>query len=161
MDIDNFIGSTEKQVNGVWVRYNDTDTEFLVAYKDAPSSRKYTANAFAKNRRKVKRGFLPPEIVQEITLETILRHLLKDWRGLTIKNAEGETVDFPYTPTNARQFLTKSVVARDFIAEESADPDNYDIVISSNDEGDDERPEGESEVSAVDAELKSGAPLDA
>ena len=145
MEIKGFIGDEEKQKQGVWVTHPDGDAEFLIAYWYSPAPRRFSEQQYAKNRRKAKKGLFPQELRDEIALETVVRHILKDWRGLT-DNGEA----FEYSQVRERELLTNGVELRNWIAEEAQDGENFGIVPAAAD-----REEGgeEEEVSAT----KSGA----
>lgn len=153
--IDDLIGDEQLQKEGKWVKFPETDAEFLVVYSESKLPRDYYLTRLSKARRKAKRGIIPPEIINSIVLDMLVNYVLKGWRGLLVKEeGTSEPVEYEFNPKNVRSLLTRCPAIQDFIAAEAADPENFGMKTGAEDES---TPEG----SAATAEMKSGPQVEA
>lgn len=143
MEIGSIIGDKPKQEEGAWIKFNN-EVSFLLVYSDSKVPRNFFVSRFSKLRQKA-RGAIPPmEKQQELTLDMLVKHVVKGWKGLTDKGQP-----FEYNEVNCRKLLEESTVIRDFIAAEAADISNFGGVLDSDEDA------GEEEVGPA-ADMKSG-----
>jgi hypothetical protein len=153
MEISKLIGDAALQDEGVWVTFVK-GVDFKVAYAQRKAARNFFAKELTRARRRHGQNRdLPPDVVNKITVDMILRHVLKDWRGLT---QDGEPV--PYSADAARQVLEQSAQIRDFVAGEANDIENFGGDLSDDETSGEKLPEPTEESGPV-AAIKSRAPV--
>jgi len=121
MKIDKLIGNEEKQLEGVWIIYED-DAKFKLAYAQSKPITREREKKNAKARQKY--GWnrnLPPDVVEKIGTDLTIQFILKGWEG--IEDSDGK--ELPFNEANARDLLSRSARLRDFIAAESFDLANF------------------------------------
>ena len=121
MRIDKLIGNEQKQLEGVWITYED-DLKFKIAYAQSKVVTREREKRHAKMRKK--HGWnrdLPPEAVEKIAIDLTVQFILKDWSGLEDKH--GNKIEF--NEENARDLLARSAKLRDFIGNESFELSNF------------------------------------
>lgn len=132
MDIQKIFGDSAKQQDGIWAKH-ETGAEFLIVYSESKECRDFTSKEMSKARMKNRyRRDIPAEKMTEITLDLLVRKIVKDWKGL-----ENKGQPFPFSPDNCRYLLENSAVLRDFVSAEAADPENFGIKLEP-----DDQPEG-------------------
>jgi hypothetical protein len=128
MDISKIIGDKPKQEEGAWIKLNE-EVSFLVVYSDSRKPRNFFVSGFSKLRQK-SRGKVPPiDKQQELTLDMLVKHVVKGWRGLEQKDPNDpdgkKMIPFDYSEENCRKLLEDSTAIRDFISAEAADIENF------------------------------------
>lgn len=151
MDIGKIIGDKPQQEDGAWIPFNeDKSVEFLLVYSDSRKPRNFFTAGFSKLRRKARGGIPPVDKQQELTIDMLVLHVVKGWKGLEQKNSEGKLVPFEYSEANCRKLLTESSVIRDFVAGEAGDIENFGAVLDAE----------EIQEGGPNGEMKSGAPVE-
>jgi hypothetical protein len=133
MDINDVIGESSVQSEGVWVEYPlEEGVSFKIAYLGTDSYQDYMQAKVFKLRRG--RRDIPPEKLRPHVVAAIMKFILKGWKGWTDKGKE-----FEFNEENAKKLLEKSSVIRDFILREADNLENFKT------ESEEERPvEGDS-----------------
>lgn len=139
-DLTSFVGSEDKQTQGVEFHYPGTQSYFTVASSLQKKYRNYLAQRMARERRKTRKADLDPEAQDKIMVEGMAKFLLKSWRGV---GENGKAIEVNHA--NAVSILTKSAPIRDFVAACADDNEQFGITA------------GESE--GAEEDLKSGAPV--
>lgn len=90
-----------KQIDGVWFTWTDPRSgetaEFKVARMNNKEFVKLHNQFLGENRGKPLTDYMNAVLVAQT--------LLKDWRGLTTKDKDGKSVEYPYTYENAVNML--------------------------------------------------------
>jgi hypothetical protein len=131
MRIKDIFGDSVQQQEGVWVEFQpgvtkgdkviESPVQFKLAFSGAKDPQNYFIRRLSKSRRKMRRGELPAEVTQAITLDMLVEHIVLGWSG--IEDNDGKL--FEYSKENCRVLLEGSVQLRDFVASEASDVDNF------------------------------------
>ncbi len=141
MNIEEFIGNADAKKDGVWLTYEDDDDdpkgEFKLAFWESPVPRTW----YAKQLRLATgsgRRVPPPEVMNDLAVQMMNKHLLKGWRHV---KANQEPLEF--TADNVKLFLVNSPTILDWLCDQARQIKNF---------GDAATTEGDSAVAAIKSE---------
>ncbi len=77
----------EKEVAGVWHKVG-TEAKILVARMNNPRATQYRDQLLKPYARQIRKGTLPDSVQEDIANRVMARHVLLDWRGLTLDGEE-------------------------------------------------------------------------
>jgi hypothetical protein len=110
------------KTEGIWLEYEDSGAEFLIASSDSYPYQTKLGKLWGKARRRNQRkDFGDPEVFNPVMFRAIYGTVVKDWRGLDGEDGQ----PLPFTEENLFELLTKHIGVRQFVIRESGDASNF------------------------------------
>lgn len=119
MDLSQFDVSDELSVRGCWVSIGK-DAKLRVARMNNESYREFIKKKTKPYRSAMRAGTLDEDLMTEIVVQAMARHILLDWDGLTEKGAK-----IPYTVEKAEEILRTKEPFRDLVLSLSQDQELF------------------------------------
>lgn len=119
MDLSQFDVSDELSTRGCWVSIGK-DAKLRVARMNNESYREFIKKKTKPYRSAMRAGTLDEDLMTEIVVQAMARHILLDWDGLTEKG-----VKIPYTVEKAEDILRTKEPFRDLVLSLSQDQELF------------------------------------
>ncbi len=125
MLLENLKSDKEKELEGVWVKYHDTDIEFKIARIGNAENMKKCKKILRGQKSKLKTADLFAS--KPLIAPAVARHVLLDWKNLQTKNSKGDVVDVKFSYETALKILQTPEYDSiyDFIMTEANDIENF------------------------------------
>lgn len=115
MDLSEFNVNDTLALEGQWVPISQ-DAQLRIAKFNNEKYRDFVKKKMKPYRSAMRAGSVDEDLVQEIVIQGMARHVLLDWKGLTEK---GEAL--PYSQARAEELLRKMEPFRDLVMSLSQD----------------------------------------
>ena len=108
------VGLNKSKQISKWCQYKDTDGNVLaeikvrgISYKPYQVAVERAQNQIAQKGFDVDTASANDKLFHELLLDAAACHLIEDWKGIAVPDANGEPKDFIYTTENAKKLLNE------------------------------------------------------
>ena len=108
------VGLNKSKQISKWCQYKDTDGNVLaeikvrgISYKPYQVAVERAQNQIAQQGFDVDTASANDKLFHELLLDAAACHLIEDWKGIAVPDANGEPKDFIYTTENAKKLLNE------------------------------------------------------
>ena len=132
-----------KEQNGVWVDENgivvptpEGDGLFLkIARLGNPGYKEHLRKLGKPHQRKIRKGNVKIELVEELSKKAIAKHVLLDWKNLQDENEKGKLVDVPFSEKKALEYLKQYEEFYEMVVEFATDAELFRQELQEDSEG--------------------------
>lgn len=108
------VGLNKSKQISKWCEYKDADGEVLaeikvrgISYKPYQVAVERAQNQIAQKGFDVDTASASDKLFHELLLDAAACHLIEDWKGIAVPDANGELKNFIYTTENAKKLLNE------------------------------------------------------
>lgn len=108
------VGLNKSKQISKWCEYKDADGNVLaeikvrgISYKPYQVAVERAQNQIAQKGFDVDTASASDKLFHELLLDAAACHLIEDWKGIAVPDANGEPKDFIYTTENAKKLLNE------------------------------------------------------
>lgn len=108
------VGLNKSKQISKWCEYKDAEGEVLaeikvrgISYKPYQVAVERAQNQIAQKGFDVDTASANDKLFHELLLDAAACHLIEDWKGIAVPDANGEPKDFIYTTENAKKLLNE------------------------------------------------------
>lgn len=108
------VGLNKSKQISKWCEYKDTEGNVLaeikvrgISYKPYQVAVERAQNQIAQKGFDVDTATTNDKLFHELLLDAAACHLIEDWKGIAVPDANGEPKDFIYTTENAKKLLNE------------------------------------------------------
>lgn len=120
MNIKEFKTDKKAEVEGVWQEIAE-NCKILIARANNKKYNDEIIKLCKPHRNRLQRNTLPKDVMENIVITAIARHVLLDWQGITENDDNGNEVIVEYSKDKAIEYLTAYPDFRELVVDYASD----------------------------------------